>query len=168
MKSIFPIICIAFLAFACQKKESPVLPEVPKSEKYTELAKVKWLIGNWENTSAEGDWSEIWTRGNDSAFIAKSFFVVKKDTVFSESVELFEQNDKLVYSVTVPTENPAKPVDFTSTEIKDDVVTFTNPNHDYPSKIVYRLITSDSLVATISGIQKGQTKSEVFAMTRTK
>jgi hypothetical protein len=41
---------------------------------------------------------------------------------------------------------------------------FENPKHDYPQKIRYQLNSDKSLIATISGIQKGKESSESYLM----
>jgi hypothetical protein len=43
---------------------------------------------------------------------------------------------------------------------------FENPKHDYPQKIVYKLINATNLVATISGIQQGKPSNDSFSMTK--
>ena len=45
---------------------------------------------------------------------------------------------------------------------------FENLKHDYPQKITYTKLKPDSLVAKISGIDKGKLSEEQYAMKKTK
>jgi hypothetical protein len=45
---------------------------------------------------------------------------------------------------------------------------FENPAHDFPQFISYTKITTDSLVAEISGTKNGQARKQRFPMKRIK
>ena len=45
-------------------------------------------------------------------------------------------------------------------------VIFENPKHDFPQRIIYRLETTDAVLARIEGVSKGKEKSVDFLMTR--
>jgi len=86
----------------------------------------------------------------------KSFFIKENDTLFSETVRLAQHENDLFYIVTVPNQNEAKPVEFKLTSSTADYLVFENPEHDFPKKITYKLVTKDSLYAEISGDGKSQ------------
>ena len=94
--------------------------------------------------------------------------IVEKDTVFYEKIDLFESNDSLFYKVSVKDQNKEKPVSFYLTKSDDKELTFENPKHDFPTKIVYTKISNDSLVAVIYGKKDGKEMSETFPMKKTK
>ncbi len=147
------------------KETATETTETPQPKTYAQMQKASWLNGNWGHTTPEGALSEKWAKVNDSVMHGESYFVVGgKDTVFAETVELAETAGKLVYTVTVPGQNNEKPVPFELTSATENQLVFENPKHDFPSKIVYNKIGSDSLVAEISGMQKGKPASEKFAM----
>ena len=50
----------------------------------------------------------------------------------------------------------------------DDFMVFENPEHDFPTKITYKKINADSIVAEISGNRNGKQASELFPMKRAK
>ena len=77
-----------------------------------------------------------------------------------------ESDGKVTYTPTVQGQNDNMPVTFTMTSKTDDAMTFENPEHDYPKKIVYRKVSADSLVAEISGVQQGKPSSERYPMRR--
>jgi hypothetical protein len=166
MKHIYTLAMIALLA-SCKKEETKTVETPVKAPR--EIEKVAWLTGNWGSTSKEGSLTENWVKINDSVYHGESYFVTpKKDTVFSETVVLDEVAGKMAYTVSVPGHNEEKPVRFDLTKITETEMIFENPQHDYPNKIVYTQVKPDSLVAVIYGKQKGEEKSETFAMKKIK
>ncbi|WP_298122097.1 DUF6265 family protein [Flavobacterium sp.] len=160
------IVAIAFTSFKKNSQEE-VFGNQTKKE-FTQLNKVNWFLGNWENSTKEATFKEIWNKNNDSSYIGESFVIVEKDTVFYEKIDLFQSKDSLFYKVSVKDQNKEKPVSFYMTKSNDKEVTFENPKHDFPTKIVYTKITNDSLVATIYGKKDGKEMSETFPMKKTK
>ncbi len=162
------VMCGAIVS--CNGKKEAETPateaQAPAAKTYPQLEKANWLIGNWGNTSPEGVLSESWKKENDSVYHGESYFVVGKDTVFSENIQLAEANGKLVYNVTVPGQNNGQATPFELTSSSDSQMVFENPKHDFPNKITYNKISNDSLVAEISGMQKGKPARETFAMKR--
>ena len=51
-------------------------------------------------------------------------------------------------------------------EIGENAVTFENPQHDFPQRILYRLVDKDTLVARIEGSLGGQARSADFPYVR--
>jgi len=127
-----------------------------------------WLIGSWENKTDQGDLTESWERTNDSVFHGQSFFIKKKDTLHNETIELKQIGNELTYNPTVKGQNDDLPVAFRLTRATAKQLVFENPAHDFPQKITYSLITNDSLVAEISGMQQGKLASESYPMKRIK
>lgn len=128
-----------------------------------QLPELNWLIGRWENNSDQGNLSEIWEQTDDSTYTGASYFVIQGDTVFSESVRLEERKGAINYCVIASGQNNGEEVCFELTKRNGKNLTFENPKHDYPSKITYQQ-KGDSLIAEISGKDKGEMKSERFSM----
>lgn len=139
-----------------------------KENKYTELAKVKWVLGNWENISPQGTLRESWEKQNDSTFLGNSYFLKDKDTLFSEKITLQQRGDQLSYVPVVPNQNSGKAISFVMTSVSDKQFVFENPKHDFPQRITYNLIRKDSISAQISGTENGKEKIETFAMNKVK
>jgi hypothetical protein len=64
--------------------------------------------------------------------------------------------DTWIYSVTAGKQNNGQAVLFTATKNTATELVFENPEHDFPKKITYTLVTPDSLYAEISGVGKKQ------------
>ena len=135
---------------------------------FKELEKAKWLIGEWQNNSHDGNLTEVWERKNDSTFFGKSSFVVGIDTASSETINIEQSDNQLFYIPTVKGQNAGKSVKFTLTSSTGSQLIFENKNHDFPQKISYTLISNDSLLAEISGLMEGKFNAIKFPMKRIK
>jgi hypothetical protein len=151
--SAFALVCLV----SCQDKSS---------NKFEKLQKMDWLTGTWEQKLPDGTVTEIWIKENDSTFSGKSYFVKEKDTIHLETIVLSQKNENLLYIPTVAGQNNDEPVTFKSTLEAENTFTFENPQHDYPQKIVYKKISNDRLIATISGKQQGKQTQESYTMTK--
>lgn len=138
------------------------------ANKNEKIKAASWLLGNWENKSADGNLTENWEKVNDSTFQAQSYYIKEKDTLHFESITLQQKGENLTYTATVKGQNNDKPVSFKLKTATDKQLAFENLKHDYPQKISYTQITPDSLVAKISGIQQGKPSSEQFSMKKIK
>lgn len=160
-KTVIPFTIIALLA-ACTAKPAAESAESTAQPAYEAHKQASWLLGRWENNSDQGNLSEIWEKKNDSLYIGASYFEINGDTVFNESVELIEKEGVLNYIVSIPNSGQA-PVPFKLTKSSTTEMVFENPKHDFPQTITYTH-KGDSVIAIISGKEKGKPKKEVFAM----
>ncbi len=135
---------------------------------YDELEKANWLLGTWQMETLNGNLKEIWSSKNDSTFLGQSYFINKKDTIHSETIDLVENNGVLQYIATIKGENQNLPTTFNFTETEESELVFENPKHDYPNKICYKLKDSLNLEITISGKLLGKKSSEIFKMVKIK
>jgi len=148
MKNIIYIVSILlFCCFSCQQKATS----------YAALEKANWFLGKWENKTPEGTFSEEWKVENDSVYYGKSHYIVKNDTIFTETIKLIQSKNNVFYIVTtIPPQNGVEPVSFKLTSSTTDYLVFENPEHDFPKKITYKLVNKDSMYAEISGDGKSQ------------
>jgi len=136
--------------------------------KHEKMDKLKWLIGNWEINTPEGNYYESWKVINDSVYSGASYFISGKDTLSAETVSLEEREGELLYIPMVRDQNEGKPVTFRLTSSAEETYIFENPGHDFPQKISYRQLSADSLLAEVSGLVKGSERKEEFPMKRSK
>lgn len=136
------------------------------SDRDSLLNKSQWLVGTWEIQSPQGIYYEAWSYQNDSLLLGKSFAVDGKDTQYFESIEIREEGGNLFYIPTVDGENNNLPVRFKLTESAPALI-FENSKHDFPQRIRYEQLSSDSLIAEISGSQDGEMKTLRFPMRKT-
>ena len=153
------------LLLSCKSNTQPATAETAATQKtYAELEKAAWLQGSWGNSSPEGNLTESWEKANDSVYNGNTYFVIGKDTVFTEKIRLEETNGKLAYITAVSDQNGGQPIRFELISATDEQLVFGNPAHDFPQKITYKKISNDSLIAEISGLRQGKPATETFAM----
>lgn len=134
----------------------------------SELRKVEWLIGTWENKTLRGSMYETWDKTSEREYSGKSYILQEKDTIVFESIRLVQEQNELFYIPIVQNQNGGLPVRFTAKTISETQVVFENLHHDFPQLISYTKISSDSLVAEISGIKNGQVRKQTFPMRNVK
>ena len=152
-------VTIILILYSCKDKNG-------NTDKYEKLAKMDWLVGEWENKMTEGNLSESWEKKDDSTFVGHSYFIKEKDTLSFESVELLQKGEDLFYIPTVKGQNNDKPITFKLTTSTENQFAFENSTHDYPQKIVYKKAGPNDLIATISGTQQGKASIESYPMKR--
>jgi hypothetical protein len=73
-----------------------------------------------------------------------------------ETVRLKQNEQGIFYIPIVQEQNNKKPVSFKMTESDKATFTFENKEHDFPQRIIYRIINPDSVVARIEGVKNGK------------
>lgn len=139
-----------------------------KSNEGSKILVADWLPGKWENKTPDGNLLEIWKKTNDSVYDGASYFIKGKDTLHFETIQLIQKGENLSYVSTIRGQNNDKPISFIHIAENEKQLVFENSKNDYPKKIVYSLITKDSLSIEISGIQQGKPSLEKYSMKKTK
>lgn len=140
------------------------LTSCKKSKEFSKIVVADWLLGKWENNSADGNLSETWKKINDSIYNGESYFIKGKDTLHFENIKLEQKGEDLTYKTSIKGQNNDKPIALKLIKSEVKQLVFENPKHDFPQKIVYSQITKESLVIQISGIQQGKPSSERYSM----
>ncbi|WP_293871882.1 DUF6265 family protein [Flavobacterium sp.] len=125
---------------------------------------MNWILGKWEQKLPNGTVKETWTKENDSTFTNESYFINAKDTVHFESIKLMQTKKHLIYKSTVIGQNNDEPVDFKQTSVTENIFIFENQKHDYPQKIIYKKITENNFIETISGKQDNKKFQESYSL----
>lgn len=133
-----------------------------------QIDKAGWLIGTWGNKTSRGTTYETWKKISNDELQGKSYALKGKDSTVFETVRLLQKDGQLYYIPVVKGQNSGLPVRFTLKTISDKQLVFENPSHDFPQVISYMQVTTDSLVAEISGSRNGQFRKITFPMRRLK
>jgi hypothetical protein len=150
---------------ACTSPKTDDGRNVVESPKKIDLT--HWLIGSWHSQSKDAMNYEIWKVDNDSTLSGRSYSINNNgDTVSSEFIKLVQRSGDLAYIPTVPGQNSGMPIEFRLTFINRNKMTFENPDHDFPQMITYEYLSTDSLIAEISGPVNGERRSIQFPMRR--
>jgi hypothetical protein len=84
-------------------------------------------------------------------------------TIAWEFIRLYARGTDLVYAAQ-PHNQPA--AEFVSEKVSDTEAIFANPAHDFPQRIIYRRVRTDSLRARVEGTQNGRTRGSDYPYAR--
>jgi ribonucleotide monophosphatase NagD (HAD superfamily) len=113
-----------------------------------------WLVGCWE--SADGSAKEVWVRDPDGSLIGFGVVVADGAVEFYEVLRIVANQDGALAYTAYPAGQSS--TTFVEAAASNAYVLFSNPDHDYPQEIAYRL-EGGRLFATISALngQNSQT-----------
>lgn len=114
----------------------------------TPEARLPWLLGCWQTTRRGNTIEERWTVAPDGSLAGRGRTVRDGAVVDSEVVTITTRGDTLVY-----TANPAGQAQaiFLAPTATDSSVSFSNPAHDFPTRVGYRRTGTTGLHAEIAG-----------------
>lgn len=130
------------------------------------LHQLSGLIGSWKANMGGSAVYESWQADSSNRFKGMGFSVNGNDTDISEKL-IIAATDSGLYYISDVSHNPA-PVYFKMTRQDSTTTVWENPNHDFPTRIIYRLPTADSLHARIEGLRKGKESGIDFIFQRVK
>ncbi len=127
----------------------------------------KWIVGNWKTSLLKGYIIETWNKENDSILKSISYIIKPNgDSILQEKVNLEYSNGNTFYIPTVSGQNNNEPVIFNLIKNQDNELVFENLEHDFPQRVVYKLISKNKILAWIEGNLKGRFKKKEFEMDR--
>jgi hypothetical protein len=115
------------------------------------------LEGRWradvagKGASSRKELIEAWRSMPDGSMLGWSGTSVGTGVRKDEDLTISKRKGRWTYTATVMRQNGGRPVAFTCTSSTPTSVVFENTKHDFPQKIEYVFVTSDSMVATVSG-----------------
>jgi hypothetical protein len=165
MKELLYSLLATALLSSCGNSEPQEMEAIVSEEsaKVNKMDQVSWVLGTWENTSAQGTFTEYWEKTSETVYSGTGIGVTPKgDTMFAEHIKLELVNDTLYYKPVVGGQNEGKETVFTEKSLSDSGFVFENPEHDFPQRIVYRKPTDSTLYARIEGKENGKDRQEEF------
>lgn len=126
------------------------------------------LMGKWEMKTKKGTIGESWKKVSENELQNQSYKITGTDTIKLERVQLVKKAGDIYYISTVKKENDGQSVPFKLTGAVNNEFIFSNPAHDFPQRIVYHLVTADSLHAWIEGQYQGKYVKQDFYYKRAK
>jgi hypothetical protein len=107
------------------------------------------LEGTWKMVTKRGAIYEEWKKIDKHYLQNKGYMVKGNDTIINERVALTNTKEGVFYTSTVQDQNNKQPIAFKMTRADENMFVFENPEHDFPTRIVYKFVTADSLHAFI-------------------
>src|SRR5262245_1356494 len=105
---------------------------------------LQWIAGCWTMMSGGGVIEEQWMAPSGGTMLGMSRTVRGGKTTEYEYLQIREEGAGLVYDARPAGQTPTI---FPLRDITADRVTFENPTHDFPQRIIYRKIGDDALTA---------------------
>jgi uncharacterized protein DUF6265 len=135
------------------------VPSVARAQGAPTVAQIGWMAGCWEQSAGARVIEEQWMRPRAGLMLGVGRTVVGDSLREYEQVALFERGGRLVYAATPARQAPAE---FESIAVSDSAVTFENPAHDFPQRVIYRRRGADSLLARVEGMRGGQVRGSDY------
>jgi hypothetical protein len=130
-----------------------LLLATPAAAQRPRFEDVRWLEGCWQMTRGASRTVERWSPAAQGAMTGESRTTRDGVERESEKLRLFMSGDTLIYEATPSRQAMTR---FGSLNTGGAEITFANPAHDVPPRIVYRRINADSIVARIEGDRDGR------------
>jgi hypothetical protein len=129
------------------------------------LARLSWLAGCWAAERGEPGSGEQWMAPAGGSMLGMGRTVRGGRTVEHEFLLIrVDEQGRAVY---VARPSGQREASFAAVELGPDAVTFENLQHDFPQRILYRLLPGDRLAARIEGQRNGALRGVDFPMQRT-
>ncbi len=115
---------------------------------------LRWMAGYWKHMTEGSETEEQWMGPLNKLMVGMSR---NTDTGFNASFEflrIIQDKSGTVKYIAMP--SAKKETAFTMTYYKNREVWFENPAHDFPQKIIYRLISPGEITVILEGIEEGQ------------
>jgi hypothetical protein len=122
-----------------------------------------WFTGCWERRTATAVIEEHWSSTTGGMLLGFAKTSVRDTVREYEFLHIYGEGDTLVLNALPSRQRPAW---FRARPPYDSVVSFANPAHDFPQRIIYRRVGSDSLRARIEGTRNGQERGVDYAYAR--
>ena len=163
---------LAVLTFATMLRGPLASAQTPPAQPpldITSVASLGWVSGCWSGTVNQREFREEWAPLRGGLLIGMSSTVYQEKTQSFEFLRIESRPDG-VYYVALPSgqRETAFKLVTAAYDDKDAVFTFSNPDNEFPQRIIYRRGTLGWLYATIEGRLKGEEKDKqvIYPMRR--
>lgn len=130
----------------------------------SDIDSLAWLAGCWQAEKGDPGSGEHWLPPAGGTMFGVSRTVKNGKTVEFEFIQVRVNAEGRLVFIALP--SGQKETTFVASAVGTDSVTFENPEHDFPQKVIYRLQGEDRLVARIEGIRGGTLRGVDFPMKR--
>ena len=127
------------------------------------IGDLSWMTGCWEGMQGQRKIEEHWTKPSGQTLLGMSRTVIQDKTVAFEFMRIHRDDSGFLFTAQPSGQKEAS---FRLKQATADGVTFENPEHDFPQRIIYRR-EPGGLFARIEGKRNGQERGMDFPMKRT-
>jgi hypothetical protein len=123
-----------------------------------------WLAGCWANVAGEFGTGEVWTSPAGGTMLGLSRTVRDGKTIEYEFMQIREIAPGQLAFVAHPSGQPQAA--FPLVRSAPGELVFEHPKHDFPQRVIYRLVEPGRLHARIEGTMNGENRAVDFHMKR--
>ncbi len=123
----------------------------------------RWLAGCWERGTNTRSMEEQWMAPRGNTMVGMNRSVRDGRLAAYELVIILADSSGLVYEAHPSGQPMAR---FPLAEASDTSLTFSNPDHDFPQRIGYIRLGTDSLLGWIDGMRGGDVRRVDFPFRR--
>jgi hypothetical protein len=131
----------------------------------TTLLEIDWLAGSWSGAMWGGVFSAHYSTPKDGMILSHSKLMKDDREAFYE-FEVFSVREGSLYLQPYPGGKKAGGFPLLSHDAEKQTAVFENPNKDFPTRIVYRRTSENSLEITLSDPHGSSEKIERFVLSR--
>ncbi|MEO1022383.1 MAG: DUF6265 family protein [Bacteroidota bacterium] len=113
------------------------------------LEPVRFMEGTWKVDNKYQ--YEVWEVTNDSTLHGYVYSLHEGKKRIKETISIRYTNTELIYQATVPDQNQGSTISFVHNSAIEDRLSFENPDHDFPNKIQYQMISDSVLYIQVLG-----------------
>lgn len=113
-----------------------------------QIMRVDFVIGTWQVDGKQT--FESWEKVGDT-LVGESFRIIRGEKQVSETLEIKFIDNNLVYIATVLNQNGGRGIPFILNKTEKESFSFENPDHDFPSKIQYKVVSTNELQVKVLG-----------------
>ena len=128
-----------------------------------QVSSLKWMTGCWESRANNLVVTEQWSFPRAKMMLGAGQTTRSDSTIEYEHTRIFERDGTLVFSAQPSGQAPAE---FVADSASGFSVTFSNPAHDFPQRVIYRRLSADSLLGRVEGQRGGQIRGVNFSYRR--
>lgn len=155
-----------FISLFCTASICAQVTDAPLRTASNTVRRLTWLCGTWERQQKNSVLLEQWHQVDDTLMVGEGMSVKGPDTTITEKMQLLARDSSLYFVAMVPHNDSA--VYFRLITVDSAGWLFENPSHDFPTRVSYRQVSSDSLYARIEGEINGTIKGIDFRFKRIK
>jgi len=122
-----------------------------------------WMAGSWSLEEDSRVSEETWMTPRNGTMVGMNRETRPGRPAFFEFLRIEAQDSVISY---IASPRGAEPTEFRLIARDADSVVFFNPDHDFPRRIIYQRISTDTLGARIEGVENGKPRQAAWRWTR--
>jgi len=128
------------------------------------IENLKWMAGCWAAVDGESGSGEIWMPPAGGAMLGMSRTIKSGRMTAWEFVQIAQHADGSIEYIAKPHNQTKASFRLIASEAKS--VTFENPTHDFPQRIIYKMRDDGVLHARIEGTMDGKPQGVDYPLKR--